>query len=249
MTLQSVVVHGPLLPLFAVVAGLVSFSSPCCLPLLPGYVSYISALPFEQVGERRARGLALRASLLFVAGFTLVFTALGLTASALGRTLLAHQTGLSEVLGAAVIVLGLSTLGVLRIPILNHEKRLDLARIPRGPAWALPTGMAFAVGWTPCIGPVLATILGVSAGTGQLGTGTILLLLYSAGLGLPFIGLAVGFSRAQRSIGFLRRHGQAVERVSGFLLVLVGVALATGRWQPLFRSLQRWAAQFGWPIL
>lgn len=241
--------RGLLLPLFAVTAGVVSFSSPCCLPLLPGYVSYISALPFDEVGERRARGLALRASVLFVVGFTTVFTIFGLTASALGRALLAHQTGLTRVMGVGVILLGLATLGALRIPVLTSERRIDIARVPRGPAWALPTGMAFAAGWTPCIGPVLASILAVAAGSGHLGTGMVLLILYSLGLGLPFIALAVGFSRAQRTLGFLRRHGQAIERASGLLLVLVGVALATGRWQPLFRSLQRWAAQHGWPIL
>lgn len=240
--------HGPLLPLLAVVAGVVSFASPCCLPLLPGYVSYISALPFDEVAEARRRGLALRASLLFVAGFTLVFTALGLTASALGRSVLAHQNSLARLFGIAVILLGLNTLGWLRIPVLNREKRLDLARIPKGPAWALPVGMAFAIGWTPCIGPVLATILGVAAGTGQIGAGALLLVLYSAGLGVPFVALAVGFSRAQRSLGFLRRHGGAVERVAGVALVAVGVLLASGRWEPLFRSLQRWAAQFGWPV-
>lgn len=240
--------HGPLLPLLAVVAGLVSFASPCCLPLLPGYVSYISALPFDQVGEARSRRLALHASLLFVAGFTIVFTALGLTASVLGRTVLSHQSLLARLFGAGVILLGLNTLGLVRIPILNREKRLDLARIPKGPAWALPVGMAFAIGWTPCIGPVLATILGVAAGTGQIGAGAALLLLYSIGLGLPFIALAVGFSRAQRSIRFLRRHGAGIERLAGLLLVAVGVLLASGRWEPLFRSLQRWAAQFGWPI-
>lgn len=240
--------HEPFLPLLAVVAGLVSFASPCCLPLLPGYVSYISALPFDEVGAGRGRRLAVRASLLFVLGFTLVFTALGLTASALGRSVLTHQGVLARVFGVAVIVLGLNTVGVLRIPILNREKRLDMARIPKGPAWALPTGMAFAIGWTPCIGPVLATILGVASGTGQLGAGTALLVLYSAGLGIPFVALAVGFSRAQRSIGFLRRHSVAIERSAGLMLVAVGALLASGRWEPMFRSLQRWAAQFGWPI-
>lgn len=240
--------HGPFLPLLAVVAGLVSFASPCCLPLLPGYVSYISALPFDEVGEARGRRLALQASVLFVAGFTLVFTALGLTASLVGRSLLAHQNSLARLFGITVILLGLNTMGLLRIPILNREKRLDLARIPKGPAWALPVGMAFAIGWTPCIGPVLATILGVAAGTGQAGAGTALLVLYSLGLGLPFIALAVGFSRAQRSLGFLRRHGAGIERFAGLMLVAVGALLASGRWDPLFRSLQRWAAESGWPI-
>lgn len=240
--------NGPLLPLFAVVAGLFSFSSPCCLPLLPGYISYISALPAGSVGTGGApRRVALRASTLFVAGFSSVFTLLGLTATVVGRTVLSHQVGLSRVLGIGVIALGLSTLGVLRIPMLHRERRLDLARIPRGPAWAFPTGMAFAAGWSPCLGPVLATILGVAAGSGHVAEGALLLGLYSAGLGLPFIALAVWFNRAQSSVAFLRRHGGRIERLGGLLLVTVGVTLVAGRWQPLFRPLQRWAAQFGWP--
>lgn len=237
------------MPLLAVVAGLLSFSSPCCLPLLPGYVSYVSALPVGGLDRRGARRVALMASSLFVLGFTIVFTALGLTATALGQQLLSHQVGLSRGLGVAVVALGLTTLGVLRVPILGREGRLDLARIPKGPAWAVPTGMAFAAGWTPCLGPVLASILSVAASSGSLTAGAGLLVLYSAGLGLPFIGLAVGVSGAQRSVSWLRRHGRGVERVGGALLVVVGVALITGRWQPLFVTLQRWAARFGWPPL
>jgi cytochrome c-type biogenesis protein len=242
-------VNGPVLPLFAVVAGLVSFASPCCLPLLPGYISYISALPSDEVGQVRARRVALQSSLLFVLGFTLVFTALGLTATGAGRVLLAHRYGVSRVLGAVVVILGLVTVDVLRIPLLNRERRLDLARLPRGRAWALPTGMAFAAGWTPCLGPVLASILAVAAGSGQFGSGALLLVLYSAGLGVPFVALAVGFSRAKRSVAFLRRHSRAIERLGGLMLIAVGIGLVTGQWEELFRSLQRWAGDVGWPLL
>ena len=138
-------------------------------------------------------------------------------------------------------------MGVLRIPVLARERRLDLARVPRGPAWSIPMGMAFAAGWAPCVGPVLATILATASVTGTAWWGGTLLALYSLGLGLPFIGLALGFDRAQGSLGWLRRHAHIVERVGGVLLVGVGLLFVTGRWQPLFRPMQRWFAELGWP--
>jgi cytochrome c-type biogenesis protein len=238
-----------LLPLVAVVAGLVSFSSPCCLPLIPGYLSYVSALPVSDLGAREARRTTLRAALLFVGGFTAVFTALGVGATLLGSVLLRNQETLVRVLGVVIIVLGLSTMGLLRIPALSRERRLDLARVPRGPAWAFPMGMAFAAGWAPCVGPVLATILATASVAGSVWWGAILLALYSIGLGIPFVLLALGFRRASGSLAFLKRHGPSIERFGGVLLVSVGVLFVTGRWTPLFRPMQRWFAELGWPPL
>ena len=238
---------GALLPLFAFVAGLVSFSSPCCLPLIPGYLSYISALPVSDLGRPEARSVTFTASALFVAGFAVVFSALGLTATVLGATLIRNQTMVSRVLGVVVIALGLANVGVLRSRTLSRERRLDLARVPRGPAWAFPMGMAFAAGWVPCIGPILATILASAAVAGSPWWGLVLLLLYSAGLGLPFIGLAIGYSRAQTSVDWLRRNGHTIERIGGVVLVVVGILLVTGHWAPLFRPMQRWFAELGWP--
>lgn len=236
------------LPVLAVVAGVVSFSSPCCLPLIPGYLSYVSALPVADLGEREARRTSLRASMLFVAGFTTVFTGLGVGASALGGLFLRNQDTVVRWFGLVIIALGLSTMGVLRIPLLMRERRMDLARIPRGPGFAFPMGMAFAAGWAPCIGPILATILATAAaGGGSAAWGGALLALYSIGLGIPFIGLALGFSRAQRSLAFLRTHGRHIEILGGVLLVGVGVLFLTGRWAPLFRPMQRWFAELGWP--
>lgn len=234
------------LPFLALAAGVISFSSPCCLPLIPGYLSYVSALPVSELGERQARGVALRASLLFVAGFTTVFTLLGLLASTLGARL-DDRGALVRVFGVVIIGLGLATIGVLRVPLLMREKRIDLSRLPRGPVWAFPMGMAFATGWVPCIGPVLATVLATAAASGTAGWGALLLVLYSIGLGLPFVALAVGFSHAQRSLGWLRRNGRRIEMAGGGLLVLTGVLFVTGRWQGLFIPMQRWFARFGWP--
>ena len=238
---------GPLLPLVAVVAGLISFSSPCCLPLVPGYLSYVSSLPVGELGEREARRVTLRAALLFVAGFTVVFTVLGVGASALGQALLRNQDALTRGFGVVIVVLGLSTMGVLRIPVLQRERRLDLARVPRGPAWAFPMGMAFAIGWVPCIGPVLGTILATASYTHSALWGAVLLALYSLGLGIPFVVTALGFNRASRSLAWLRDHSRLVERAGGLLLVAVGVLFFTGRWLEMFRPLQGWFAELGWP--
>jgi cytochrome c-type biogenesis protein len=235
------------LPVFAVVAGLISFSSPCCLPLLPGYLSYVSALPVSELGDRQARMVTLRAALLFVAGFTVVFTVLGVVAQLLGSVFLANGGPVVRWFGVPIIILGLSTMGVLRIPFLMKERRMDLARVPRGTAWAFPMGMAFAAGWAPCLGPVLATIYATAAVSGTAVWGAILLVLYSIGLGVPFVALALGFNRAQRSLGWLRRNGRRIEVAGGALLVVVGLLFVTGRWQGYFQPLQRWFAEHGWP--
>ena len=235
------------LPVLAVVAGVLSFSSPCCLPLLPGYLSYVSALPVSELGERQARGVTLRAALLFVGGFTTVFTVLGVAAQVAGAAYLSSRGPIVRVFGVLIIVLGLSTIGVLRLPFLQRERRLDLARVPRGTAWAFPMGMAFAAGWAPCIGPVLATILATAAVGDTPVWGGVLLILYSAGLGIPFVLLALGFRRANGSLEWLRRNGRAIEVAGGTLLVGIGLLFVTGRWQGLFLPLQRWFAELGWP--
>ena len=235
------------LPIAAVVAGMISFSSPCCLPLIPGYLSHVSALPVSQLGQRDARRITVTAALLFVAGFTIVFTALGVGASLAGSVLLRNQDNVVSWSGVFIVVLGLSNMGVLRVPFLMREKRADLGRVPRGVAWSLPMGMAFAAGWAPCIGPVLATILATASVSGTAWWGGILLTLYSIGLGIPFVLLALGFARAQRSLAWLRRNGRRIEVAGGALMVGVGVLFLTGRWQELFRPLQRMFAGLGWP--
>lgn len=235
------------MPLLALVAGIVSFSSPCCLPLIPGYLSYITALPVSGLGARASRRVALRASVLFVGGFTVVFVTLGVGATVLGTVLLRNQDALVRWFGVVIIGLGLSTMGVLRLPFLLREKRYDMSRLPRGPTWAFPMGMAFAAGWAPCIGPVLATILTTAAVSGTAVWGGVLLALYSLGLGIPFVLLAVGFNRAQSSLGWLQRNSRRIEIAGGALLVGVGVLFVSDRWAPMFRPLQRWFAESGWP--
>ncbi len=236
-----------LLPLTALLAGIISFSSPCCLPLIPGYLSYISALPISQLGHREARATTLRASLLFVAGFTLVFTLLGVSFAFVGSALLREVPLIIRASGVLIIVMGLAMVGLVRIPFLSRERRVDLARIPQGPGAAFAFGMAFAFGWTPCIGPVLATILAAAAATQTAAWGAVLLVSYSLGLGLPFIALALGFQRAKGSMDWLRRRGRQAEMIGGSLLVCVGILFVSGAWRSLFLSFQRYFAKFGWP--
>lgn len=236
-----------LLPLLAALAGIISFTSPCCLPLIPGYLSFVSAIPVSGLDQRQARRVTLRAALGFVAGFTLVFAALGVSFALVGAVLARRVPLLITVSGILIVAMGLTTMGVLRIPFLARERRMDLARLPSGPGGAAVLGMAFAFGWTPCVGPVLATVLAAAAATQTAVWGALLLVCYSLGLGVPFVALALWFGRARRSLAWLRRHGRRIEVVSGALLVAVGVLFVTGEWRRLFIPLQHAFARFGWP--
>ncbi len=236
-----------LLPPLALLAGAISFTSPCCLPLIPGYLSYISGLPISELGQREARALILRAALLFVAGFTLVFTALGVSFALVGSALLRNVPVIVKVAGVIIILMGLAMMGLLRLPFLYRERRVDLGRIPSGPRAAFLLGMAFAFGWAPCIGPVLATILASAAATQTAAWGGVLLVFYSLGLGIPFVALALGFQRARGSLEWLKRHGRRIEILGGALLVGVGVLFVSGAWRSFFLPLQRYFARFGWP--
>ncbi len=236
-----------LLPPLAVLAGAISFTSPCCLPLIPGYLSYISGLPISELGQREARALTLRAALLFVAGFTVVFTARGVSFALVGSALLRNVPVIVKVAGVVIILMGLAMMGLLRIPLLYRERRVDLGRIPSGPRAAFLLGMAFAFGWAPCIGPVLAMILTSAAATQTAAWGGVLLIFYSLGLGIPFVALALGFQRARGSLEWLKRHGRRIEILGGALLVGVGVLFVSGAWRSFFLPLQRYFARFGWP--
>jgi cytochrome c-type biogenesis protein len=238
-----------LLPLFAVVAGMISFTSPCALPLIPSYLCFISGLPLSEIGTRAARPLVLRSSLSFVAGFTVVFSALGATSSVVGSILVRHLPLILQISGGFIIVLGLAMVGLMRLPLLSQERRFDLSRLPAGPRGAFPLGMAFAFGWTPCVGPVLAAILAIASATRTVEWGVTLLVLYSLGLGIPFLLLAMGFTRARRSLSWFRKHAKAVETLGGLLLVGVGVLFVTGAWRALLLPVRANFAHFGWPPL
>lgn len=228
----------------ALVAGVVSFTSPCALPLLPGYVSWVSGLSAD---GPTGRAPVLRGGLLFVLGFTLVFTALGTTASTLGMLVGRNHRELIQVGGMFVIVMGLASAGILRIPLLSRQLRIDLTGIARGPAGALPLGAAFAIGWTPCVGPVLAGVLATAASTETAARGALLLIAYSAGLGIPFLLVAWGVARGSTQLQWARRHGRSVQRAGGLLLVGMGVLMVAGNWTVLLSRVLSVYARIGWP--
>lgn len=235
----------------ALVAGLVSFSSPCTLPLLPGYVSYVSGLSHPTTettaSVTSSHRRTLLGALLFVLGFSAVFTVLGASASLLGSLLAQHQHVLNTVSGILILLMAAAMLGVLRIPGLQRQVRVDLHRIGRGPASAPALGAAFAFSWTPCIGPVLAAILSTAATRTTASWGAVLLLAYSAGLGVPFVLLATGLSRGRHRFGWLRRNTRRIEIAGGVLLAAMGVAILTGGWTVLMSRLLSLYAQIGWP--
>lgn len=229
----------------AVVAGVVSFSSPCVLPLLPGYVSYVS-----QLGGRRSRVTSHRPGLgaaLFVTGFAAVFVTMGLTASTVGFLLRQHLDIATRIGGVLVVVLGLAMTGLLRVPVLDREFRPGLRRFGDGPVSSFGLGAAFAFGWTPCVGPVLATILTIAASSGEIGAGVVLLGGYALGLGVPFLLLALALHRGRERLGWLRRHSKRIETVGGLVLTATGVLMISGAWTSLMAGALAAYARLGWP--
>lgn len=231
----------------AFLAGVVSFTSPCCLPLMPGYVAYVSGSSGEATGAVAVRRRVMGTSALFVLGFAAVFTLMGAGAAAVGPAIARNRLVIERVGGVLVLFMGLVMLGALRIRFLYREARLDLRRIRPGPVGAVPLGAAFAIGWTPCVGPVLASILAAAATVQTAWAGAGLLFVYSLGLGLPFLLLAWGHARAATTFSWFRRHGQAIERFGGVLLLSMGVLMVAGWWTQLFTPLIRWFAKSGWP--
>ena len=216
--------------LVALAAGVLSFLSPCVLPIVPPYLAYMGGITMSDMeGEARAaRRKAIMPALFFVMGLSTVFIFLGFTASILGQFFLQNQILLARISGAVVIIFGLHFLGVIRIPLLDREARLDAGDKGGSTLGAYVLGLAFAFGWTPCIGPQLGAILSIAAQEASVQRGTALLAVYAVGLGLPFLIAAAFIDRAQGLMGRMKRHMKTIERVMGVLLVAVGVALMTG---------------------
>jgi cytochrome c-type biogenesis protein len=236
-------------------AGLLSFISPCVLPLVPGYLSYISGLSLEEMrggttasGGAAGVGVAVAvspvarrqvvlSSLAFILGFSLVFVALGAAASAIGQFLISQQTIFNRIAGAIIIVFGLHTMGVLRIEWLYQEKRVHSSRRPAGLVGAGLIGVAFAFGWTPCIGPILAGILALAGTQETVGEGVRMLAVYSLGLGVPFLATALMINRFFVAMGRIRRHYHKIELVSGALLVAIGLLIFTNKFTIIAQKL------------
>jgi cytochrome c-type biogenesis protein len=227
------------LPL-AVLAGFVSFASPCVLPLVPGYLGYVTGLTGVDL-ERQRRGRLVAGAALFVAGFSAVFVTAGWLAGAAGDALVEHRTTLTRVLGAVTIVLGLVFAGL--VPRLAGSRPLDVRPVA-GLAGAPLLGAVFGLGWSPCIGPTLAAIVSLSGDFGDPGRGALLAGAYCVGLGVPFLFAALAYRRAMTAFGVLRRHRVAITRSGGVMLVAIGGLLVTGWWAGIVSTLQGTVTDF-----
>lgn len=230
-------------------AGLVSFVSPCVLPVIPGYLSFISGVSAEHMHDPARRSEVTRKvalnSAFFVFGFSVVFILLGWTASTLGQFLLSYLHIFNRVAGVCLVLFGLHVMGVLKIPFLNYEKRFQARSRPLGVVGAFLIGLAFAFGWTPCIGPILAGVLTLAAQAESQWEGVGLLSVYSAGLGVPFFLTALAFQRFLGFFRWMRTHMRAVEIVSGLFLVVVGVLVFTNKLAVLAGAMMKWFPALG----
>ncbi|WP_336991987.1 cytochrome c biogenesis CcdA family protein [Leucobacter sp. VD1] len=237
MDLQHLVADGQLLvaSLIAIAAGLLSFLSPCVLPLVPGYLAYVGSTAGSTPGEPPARGRMVIGSLLFVAGFTAVLVAFLAAAGTVGVWLLEWEQFITRIMGVFVIVMGLVFIGLFGA--MQTTKKLRIK--PKFGLLGAPVlGAVFAIGWTPCMGPTLTVIMGLSLQQGSVGRSVILALAYCLGLGLPFVIAAFGFGWMTQTMTFFKRHIRAVNLIGGALLILIGLLMVTGLWSRMMYALQ-----------
>lgn len=239
----EVVLNGSLLlaTLVAVTAGVVSFLSPCVLPLVPAYLSYVTGLVGVDLAEAR-RGRLLLGTSLFVLGFTAVFVSLGALFGGLGSLLLEYSEVITRVLGMLTIVFGLAFMGL--VPWLNRTWH-PTSSLSFGLAGAPLLGVLFGIGWTPCIGPTLAAVQTLAYDSGSAGRGALLTVFYCIGLGLPFLLVAVAFRRTAGAMAWMKRHYVAVMRLGGGMLVVLGALMVSGAWQELSIQMRVWSSSFG----
>lgn len=234
--------------LAAFAAGFLSFVSPCVLPLIPGYISFVSGISVDEMrGDAPPATSRLQifvTSLAFVIGFSLVFIALGASATAIGKFLFARLPLFSKIAGAILIVFGLHTMGVFRLAFLETEKRVHSQRKPAGPLGAVLVGVAFAFGWTPCIGPILGGILAIAGSKNSVTEGITLLAVYSLGLGIPFLLTSLAINQFFGAARRIRRYYHAIELASGALLIVIGVLIISGELTIITRALQPYLPSF-----
>jgi cytochrome c-type biogenesis protein len=235
--------------LAAFLAGVISFVSPCVLPLVPSYITFITGLSFDELTASeqgpRVRRLTLIHSLSFIFGFSLVFIALGATATAAGQFLRQHQDTLRVVGGVFITFFGVYLTGILPIPFLSRERKIHLSGKPLGVLGSVLVGITFAAGWTPCIGPILASILLYASTAQTVGTGILLLSVYSLGLGVPFLIASLGMNSFLAASSRLRRSLRTIEVVSGAILIVFGIALVTNMFSSFVSFIARFIPAFG----
>jgi len=240
MLTSSMLLDATLLPamLIALSAGLLSFLSPCVLPVVAPYLAYMGGVSVTEMQEQKiARNRVLLATVFFVLGLSTVFLLLGLGASAMGRALLAYKTTMETVAALVIMIFGAHFLGIYRIGFLDREARMEPGAQGGSALGAYVLGLAFAFGWTPCLGPVLSAILGLAASSGDLARGTMLLGIYALGLGIPFLLVAAFFPRLTGVMAFMRRHMGRIERISGLMLWTLGLMMLTGQFTAFSRFL------------
>jgi cytochrome c-type biogenesis protein len=231
-------------------AGVLSFISPCVLPLVPGYISFVSGVSFDQMQTADAASRAatrrqmLVTSLAFVLGFSLVFICLGASATAIGHLLRHQKTILERIAGAVIIIFGLHLAGVFRIKWLDKDTRVQTSGRPASPIGAFLVGLAFAFGWTPCIGPILGGILAIAGSKNSVGEGVGLLAVYSAGLGIPFLVTSLAIDRFFVASKRIRKYYKPIEIASGALLVVLGVLIFTNRFTILSNYFSKFLPTF-----
>jgi cytochrome c-type biogenesis protein len=230
--------------LAALGAGLVSFLSPCVLPLVPGYLSAVTGVSAAEL-DRAERRRVLVPSLAFVASFSTIFILLGLTATGIGQALHDHRDTLEKIAGAVIVAMGVLFVASLFVARLNREWRVDALMVKAGKGGPLLAGMAFAIAWTPCIGPTLGAILSAAALSSSAAHGAFLLAVYSAGLGIPFLLTALAFDRMTTSFEAVKRHYRAIMAVAGGILIAMGVLILTGDFFQLNVEAQRLTSDLG----
>ena len=228
----------------AFLAGLLSFLSPCVLPLVPSYLGFITGMSLDEMTEAPSRKAVLVPALLFVAGFSLVFLVMGASATLLGQLLLRYQDWVARIGGILIILFALHLLGILRITGLMRERRIHLNGKPAGYVGAGIAGIVFAAGWTPCIGPVLGTLLTYASARANLGTGMMLLSFYSIGLAVPFVLAALATCHFLRASNKIRRLIPVLEKVSGAILLVAGILLVSGSFSALSAYFARFTPEF-----
>jgi cytochrome c-type biogenesis protein len=232
------------------VAGFLSFISPCVLPLIPGYISFISGLTLEEMqgggaaAASTSRRHVLVASLAFVLGFTVIFVAAGASATAIGRFLYEQAPIVEKIAGTLLVIFGLHMMGVFRIRLLENDKRIHTQKKPAGPLGAFLVGTAFAFAWTPCIGPILGGILGLAASRESVSEGMQMLAMYSLGLGVPFLLTSVAINQFFSAAAKIRRYYRAIEIFSGGLLIIVGLLIFFDQFTIIVKYLQPYLPTF-----
>lgn len=235
--LSDLALDGPLLVAVAIsaFAGLVSFLSPCILPLVPGYLSYITGLTGADATAPEKRGRILLGSCLFIAGFTAVFTVTSFALSSLGHALIVNATWLERVAGTLIIIMGLAFMGI--IP--GFDRLIRVQRLPRAGLIAAPIlGAVFALSWTPCLSPTLTAVLSLATVQDGTGRGITLVVAYCLGLGIPFLLFGLGFRKLVNVFDFLKRHSRLITRIGGVALIVIGLALVSGYWTELMNLLR-----------